>query len=102
MLCHLQLSSMRVQVLFNVNPVSYTRRCVAASNSDFANNVTPPGSKVPSASSLPGIVSARPACELAIYFSREGAAPDLGWLHCSTIWLIKALFVSDQRQVLTS
>ena len=50
-----------MQVLFNVNPVSYTRSCSAASNSDIANNITPPGSRVPSASSLPGIVGAQPA-----------------------------------------
>ena len=68
---------MGLQVLFNANPVSYTRSCPVAKLSDFASNVTPPGYKVPSASSLPGMVSPLTTCSGSRAHAQQESAPSL-------------------------
>ena len=53
-----------LQVLFNTQPVSYTRTCTNSTADDFESNVTPPGVNVAAGASLPVIVSS-PSCSRA-------------------------------------
>ena len=48
-----------VQVLFNTQPVSFTRTCTTSAAADFQSDVTPPGVTVAAGAHLPGIVSLR-------------------------------------------
>ena len=50
-----------MQVLFNTQPVSYTKSCTTSPPSDFESSVTPPGVTVAAGASLPAIVGSLPA-----------------------------------------
>lgn len=50
-----------VQVLFNMQPVSYTRACSTTTPAQLLENATPPGTTVPAGTAPPDIVRRLPA-----------------------------------------